>query len=282
MTIAAMKRIALFTMLVTTFAGARGVAAEPGDPVVDSLTMDRYTPISTINVDLGYHAWDDDGPGELDVMSLDVSGHFVNARGLGAYFALPMTYVDVQVPLVIDDSDLALGNLELGGILTKFFGRTALLFHGGIVLPTASDGGAAEYQGLGAFARLGDFSRRIIDSTWLRFGVSPMGRVGALFWRVDAGLDLGVDEDREPEYSPIFHINFGGGVDLGSAQLLAELVNVIGDQDVGDESVSTLAIGARFGAGDLRPGVGLVLPLDADDYDAFDFALVGSLAIRMP
>jgi len=274
-----MNRIALFTMLATAVPGL--AIAEPGDPVVDSLTMDRYTPITTINVDLGYEVWDDNALGDLDVIALDVSGHFVNRRGVGAYFSLPLTYVNVQTP-VFDDSELALGNLEIGGIFTKFFGRTALLFHGGVVLPTAASEGAADFMELGAFTRLGDFPRRIQDSTWIRFGLSPMGRAGALFWRVDAGLDLALDEDAAVEYSPIFHVNFGGGLDLGSAQLLAELVNVIADPDVGDESASTLAFGARFDAGDLRPGVGLMLPIDADDYDDLDFALIGSLAIRLP
>lgn len=280
MTIAAMKRIALFTMLVTSIAATPAAIAEPGDPVVDTLSMDRYTPITTLNVDLGYEVWDEDDVGDLDVMSLDLAGHFVNNRGIGAYFALPLTFVDVQTPL-FDDSELALGNIEVGGLFTKFFGDTALLFHGGVVLPTAADGGAADFQGLGAITRMGDFPRRIQDSTWLRLGMSPMGRVGSLFWRVDAGLDLALDEDRS-NYSPIMRLGVGGGVDLGSAALLAELVNVIADNDAGDDSVSTLAVGARFDAGDLRPGVGLLLPIDADQFEALDFAFLGSLAIRLP
>jgi len=259
---------------------ASTASAEPGDPTFDSLSMGRHTPITTLSFELGYEVWDEPGTTDINVMSLNVAGHFVGRRGVGGYFVLPLTYLDLRV-VGLEDSDLAIGNIELGGIYTKFFGTTALVFHGGVALPTAQDEDAAAFQFFGAFTRMADAPLRVLDSTWLRFGISPMGRAGSFLWRADAGLDLALDEDQS-DLSPIFHLNVGGGIDLGSAQLLVELVNVFSDEPAGDDDASTITLGARFTSGNLRPGIGLLFPIDFDGADAFEWALLGSLAVRLP
>jgi len=265
----------LFAMFASTTA-----FAEPSDPVFDPLSMDRHTPLTTLSFELGYEVWDEPANTDINVLSLNIAGHFVGNRGVGGYFVLPLTYLDLQIgPL--EDSAMAIGNVEVGGIYTKFFGRTALVFHGGIGLPTAQDDDAAASQYLGTFTRLSDAPLRVIDSTWLRLGISPMGRAGSLLWRADAGLDLALDEDSS-ELSPIFHVNVGGGFDLGSAQLIAELVNVFTDDDAGDDDGSTITLGARFSSGNLRPGIGLLFPIDFDGAEDFEWALLGSLAVRLP
>lgn len=272
-----MKPILSILLLVALSGTA---AAQRGD-LFDPLTMDRHTPVTTLSFELGYEVWEENNVVELEATTLRLAGHFVSRSGAGAYGVLPMTFVSVTTPLD-EDSELALGNVEAGGMYAKWFGRTALVFHAGIALPTAQDEGAAGAQFIGAFTRLGDIPQHVIDSTWLRLGISPMGRARNLFWRVDIGLDLALDEDNAPEYSPIFHLNAGGGVDLGAAQLVAELVNVFADpEDNSDDSASTFAFGARFNAGTLRPGVGLMLPMDFDGADDFEWALLGSLAVRV-
>lgn len=275
-TISPMKST-LSVLFVVALAGT--AAAETGDPTFDSFSMGRHTPLTTLSFELGYEVWDEPANTDINVLSLNIAGHFVGNGGVGGYFVLPLTYLSVE-NAVVDDSELALGNLEVGGIYTKFFGHTALVFHGGIALPTAQDEDLAATQVTGAFTRLGDLPLRVIDSTWLRFGISPMGRAGTLFWRADAGLDLALDEDSS-DLSPIFHVNVGGGVDLGSAQLIAELVNVFTDDDVGDDDASTITIGARFASGNLRPGLGLLFPIDLDAADDFEWALLASLAVRL-
>lgn len=271
-----MKSYLALTLVLATSAAR----AEPGDPTFDPMSMDRQTPLSTIAFDLGYEVWDPPGDQDINVMSLNIAGQFVSQRGVGAYVTLPLTYLDYDTPL-FDDSDTALGNVELGGIYTKFFSRTALVFHAGIALPTAQDDDLAGAQGVGSFTRLSDLPHRIIDSTWLRLGISPMGRSGSILWRADVGADLALDEDSS-DYSPIFHVNVGGGVDLGGAQLLAELVNVFSSNDAGDDDASSLSLGARFSSGNLRPGVAVLLPIDLDGFDDFEWALLGSLAVRLP
>ncbi|HLL25032.1 MAG TPA: hypothetical protein VK427_23015 [Kofleriaceae bacterium] len=254
--------------------------AEPGDPVFDPMSLRRQTPLSTFSFDFGFEVWDDPAGTDTSVYTINVAGQFVNDRGLGAYFTLPLTYLSFETPL-IDDSDMALGNIEVGGIFTKYFGRTALVMNAGLGLPTASDDGVSSLQIVGAFTRLTDLPLRVTSSTWLRLGVSPMGRAGSFLWRIDAGLDLALDEDNVDQLSPIFHLNVGAGVDLGGAQLLGELVNVFSDSN-GDDDASTFSFGARFSSGNLRPGIALLLPIDLDSADTFEWALLASLAVRTP
>jgi hypothetical protein len=255
-------------------------AAQSGDPTFDSLSMGRHTPMTTLDFELGYEVWDEPANTDITVMPINIAGHFVGDRGLGGYFVLPLTYIDVE-NILGDDSGMALGNVEVGGIYAKYFGTTALLFHAGVGLPTAQEEDIASAQAIGAFTRLADLPLRVIDSTWLRLGLSPMGRAGSFVWRADAGIDLALDEDSS-ELSPVFHINVGGGIDLGSATLLAELVNVFTDDDTADDDASTFTFGARFASGNLRPGIGLLFPIDLDGLDNFDWALLGSLAVRLP
>ena len=273
-----MKSIAL-TMSIFL---AGTAAAEPGDRTFDSLTMGRLTPITTFSLEFGFEVWDEGAFTDIDVYTINLAGHFVGRRGVGGYFVLPMTYLDVSSPL-FEDSELAIGNIEAGALIAKQFGRTAIVFHGGVGLPTAQDEGAAAFQFFGSFTRIHDVPLHVTNSTWLRMGLSPMGRARNLFWRADIGLDLALDEDNAVELSPVFHLGVGGGVDLGSVQLLGEFMNVFADpEDDSDDTASTFAFGARFTSGDLRPGVGILLPLDFDFAPDFEWALLASLAFRVP
>jgi hypothetical protein len=269
--------------LLSLFALASTAAAEPGDPTFDSLSMDRLTPISTFSAEFAYESWDDPAALDVNVWTLNVAGHYVSRRGAGGYFVLPMTYLDLQLG-VLEDSDLAIGNLEIGGLYTKFFAQTALMFHAGLALPTAQDDGASAYQLFGAFTRLSDAALHVTNSMWLRLGMSPMGRSGNFLWRADIGADLALDEDNAVEVSPIFYLNIGGGFDLGKALLLVELVNVKTDpEDNSDDDASHLTVGVRFTSGDLRPGIGMLLPIGFEGVaDEYEFAILASLAVRVP
>ncbi|HWO20529.1 MAG TPA: hypothetical protein VNO30_17285 [Kofleriaceae bacterium] len=279
---------ATFVLAAAAVAGAGTGApalADGPDTVFDPLTMDRHTPESKLDVDFAFVKYDEPTATDLTAIGFAISGQYVTPTGLGGYLSLPLSYMSVEIPLIIDDSALALGNVELGGLYAQYFSRNAaIVLHGGVALPTASDDDAASFQPLASSPRYGDFVQRVTNSTWVRLGVSPMGRSGRLFWRADVGLDLALDEqENAPQYSPIFRINVGGGLDLGSAHLLAELVtSVVNDDDVQDESGTTLALGARFHSGNVSPGVGLILPVELNGL-GFDpeFAIVVSLAARL-
>lgn len=260
------------------------VHADP-DRFFDPLTMDRLTPRSTFGIDFGYEVWDEPPTvNSIDVFGLNLAGHYVSPSGAGGYVAVPLSYLSIE-SLLLDDSELAIGNIELGGMYAKNFRNdVSLIVHGGIALPTADDDGVGGLQAYASVPRYGDLVQRWPDSTWLRLGVSPMGRSGVVFWRADVGLDLALDDDNAAgDISPVFRINVGGGIDLGQAQILGELVTNVVDS-AGDDTASTFALGARFVSGSLRPGIGLLFPIgfgDNSQEDFIDFALILSLTGRV-
>jgi hypothetical protein len=267
-------------------AGAHGLAAAGRrDSIFEPLTMDHHTPVSTLDIDFAYVAYDEPPNTDYTVMGITIGGQYVTPQGFGGYLSIPLSYLSYDAttgPLEISDNELAIGNVEVGGLYSKFFDRNAaIVLHGDIALPTASDDDLGIAQVLASSPRYGDLVHRITNSTWLRLGASPMGRAaGKLFWRADLGIDLALDEDNTPTLSPVFRVSVGGGIDLTTVHLLAELVTVVVDNDSDDESASTFALGARFISGKLRPGIALILPIGFDNTD-INFALSVSLAARL-
>lgn len=259
--------------------------AEPGAPFFDPISMDRHTPVSSLSFDLGYEVWDTPGNTDLSVAGITFGGQFVGRGGVGGYATLPLSYISEDGDIFgqnIHDSDLLLGNIEGGAVFTKWFSPdTSLVGHIGIALPTADDGSTLSgLQDLANSPRYADFVLRDINSTWLRLGISPMGRSGQFLWRADLGLDLAINDDNPDafQFSPALHLSVGGGVDLGTATLLAELVNLVIDNPQGDDSSSTLSLGARFSSGKLAPGIAIILPIGFDNSIIdMQFAIAASL-----
>ena len=277
-----MRRI-LIVLLV--LAPAASVHAEPGAPWFDPLSMDRHTPVSSLSFDLGYEVWDTPGNTDLTVAGITVGGQYVGRQNFGGYINVPLTYVSEDGNIFgvdLHDSDLMIGNLEVGGVFTKWFNpNTSLVGHIGIALPTADDNSTLSgVQDLGNSPRYADFVLRDINSTWLRLGISPMGRAGQFLWRADLGLDVAINDDNPNnfQFSPVLHLSVGGGIDLGTATLLAELVNLVIDNKQGDDTSSTISLGARFNSGRLSPGVALILPIGFDNSGIDEqFAIAASL-----
>ncbi len=283
-------------VLVTAAVVAPTVAtAEPlrdADRVHDLHSSDRLTPVTTVGFGLGYEIWDGDTPGDPTILGFDVSAHVVSDAGAGGYVVLPLSYLSyadtVIGPLVIEgESEVALGNIEVGGLYVSPLGRRAdLIVHGGLALPTADDDGVGAFQALASVPRYGELAQRIPNATWLRLGVSPMGRGGPVFWRVDVGLDLMLDDGdgMAADISPIFRVNLAGGIDLGKADLSAELVTNITDPEDpdADESASTFTLGVRFQGESVQPGFAIVVPVGFDDLaDNLELALAFSLVGHM-
>lgn len=281
-------RLLLSALLV---AGTAGVASAEGD-VGDPLTMNSLTPVSTFGVELGLPLWDTDDNESLTTLGINLFGHYVDqGSGLGGYVTLPLSYVSHTIDaLNIDENEFSIGNVELGGMFSKWFaqGKVAVIAHVGIALPTTSSENptlsnplaAGVYSPLASAPRYTDLVDRIHDSTWLRLGASPMGRVGKIFWRADLGIDVALDEDNDPTLSPAFYVNVGGGVDLGPASVQLELDTLITDSE-GDDTNTVLALGARFNSGKLRPGVALLLPLGWDDTFDWNYGVGVSLLSRL-
>jgi hypothetical protein len=283
-----MRRILIVLLVI---AGTPAAYAQPIEsPFLDPVTMDPLTPESAIGFDFGYEVWDLPGDTDFSVMGITLGGRFVDQRsGFGGYVTLPLSYVSLDgnfFGIDINESSLMLGNIEGGAMFTKWFNPdVAMIFHGGIALPTADD--EDELFGLQDLAnspRYSEFVLRDPNTTWLRLGLSPMGRSGTFLWRADVGIDLAINDDNPDnfQYSPVLHLSVGAGVDLGNAVLQAELVNLVLDNPQGDDSSSTLSLGARFGAGRTTPGIALILPLGFDgDSDNMEFGVAASITARL-
>jgi hypothetical protein len=271
-------------------------SAEPmrkADRVHDLHSTDRLTPVSSVAFEAGYLVFDDDTLGDPTVFGFDVAGHVVTDSGAGGYVVLPLAFLSYETvmagPIVIfeGDSEVALGNIEVGGLYSKRIGRNAdLIVHGGVGLPTADDDGVGALQSIASTPRYGELVQRVPNATWLRLGVSPMGTAGPMFWRVDVGVDLALaeDDDAADTLSPVLRVNLAGGIDLGPADVSAELVtNVVNpENDEADETASTLTIGTRFDGESIQPGFGLIIPVGFDDIeDTVDLAIAFSLVGHM-
>lgn len=284
---AAMRSI----VIAATLLAPAAVAAEPlgkADRVHDFHSVDRLTPQTTFGLSVGYEVWDEDSAVEA-VLGFDVAGHYVTPSGIGGYVVVPLSYLSsediVLGPIVVaeGDSELALGNIELGGMFARAINKDVdIVARLGVAVPTADDDGIGAFQAFASVPRYGDLVQRWPNSTWLRLGASPMGSFGPLFWRLDLGLDLALDEDDAAELSPVFRLNVAAGVDLGSVEVTGELANNFTGSDGDDDSASTLAIGARFAADDVHPGIAVIFPLGFDGLeDALDLAIAASVTVRL-
>lgn len=284
-------RTLVFAALSAVAALAGTAAAEPmrdADRIHDFHSVDRLTPATTFGVAIGYEVWDDN-PLIDQVLGFDLSGHFVSQSGVGGYLVLPITYVSTKDSFLTEGgSETMIGNVELGGLYARKLGKRAdFAVHIGVALPTADDdnGAISLAQPYASVPRFGDLVQRWPNSTWLRLGFSPMGSYGPFFWRADVGIDLMIDDDDGLALglSPVLRLNAAAGVDLGVADVTAELVNNLTDPDneTSDELIHSLALGTRFDGGSVQPGVALILPF-IDNLDELEFAIALSLTARMP
>lgn len=261
-------------------------AAQAADGPV-FLTMARPESTSTAGVDLGVGLLDIEDEA-IQTLRIDVHGTYVHTSGFGGYVTLPISFAFAD-----DESEGGISNLELGGVYVYRLPNGSVTGFLGLVLPTAPEEDLF-VNILATFPRLTDAPLALSTTTWLRVGGSPMIRTGDVFVRGDLGVDIPIDDgDTEGELFLVdaesaVRFNAAAGFDLGSAILAVELVNVgriTGDEtdsdDLGDRFAHTFGLTARFRAGNIRPGVGLVIPLD-DAVRGDIWALIASLEVAIP
>jgi hypothetical protein len=284
-----MQRCALAFVMIALAAGT--VAAQPmaGSPTF--ATMDRQDGESKIGASLGWTFFDNDGPGDISALRVDIYGHYVGMSGLGGYGIIPLSFLFVDnVEPFGDEDESAIGNVEGGVLYVIPSGMTDFVLRGGITLPTADDDGAGITTNfLGMWPRLTDAAHYYPETFWLRLSASPIFRSGQFIVRLDGGVDFAVSTDNYDEPDPILRLNVGAGVDTGSFAILGELVTIgnLGDNDSAidtapdEDFLHTLAISARFRAGAIEPGVALGFPLDDSVREFMDFFVIAGLQGRI-
>src|SRR5688500_9516140 len=109
---------------------AQDAEAPAGGPFPVMPTMDRVTDHSNFNASLGYVVFDED---LVDLgLRAELGGEYLTPAGFGGYGALPISYISGN-----DESDTAIGNLELGGLYVLPVAATSkVVLRGGVSLPT--------------------------------------------------------------------------------------------------------------------------------------------------
>lgn len=283
-----MQRCALAFVMIALAAGSAAAQPVAGSPTF--ATLDRQDGESKIGASFGWTFFDNDDPGDLSALRVDIYGHYVGMSGLGGYGIVPLSFafVDNAEPFG-DDDESAIGNVEGGMLYVIPSGTTDFVLRGGITLPTADDdarGIATNF--FATWPRLTDVAHYVPETVWLRLSASPIFRSGQFVARLDGGLDVALSTDNYDEPDPVLRLNVGAGVDTGTVAVLGELVSIgnLGDADsavdLGDEDfLHTLAISARFRAGSIEPGVAIGFPLDDAVRDFMDFFVIASLQGRI-
>jgi len=244
----------------------------------DMATLDRGDGISKIGLDLAYTALDTHYSGAL---RFELYGQYVTRSGLGLYGALPLAHSFGDAPEPLPQPDTVIGNLDLGLLYVVESSRSlSWVFRGGVALPTASGGRDGASTNLSSFLpRMTDFALHVPDATYIRLGVSPLIHLRRVFLRVDAGFDIGIDDNNVAD--ELVRLNVGGGVDLGVVAVSLELVNTLSldEFDAGDDLVHTLAFTVRFMGEQLQPFLSVGVPLDDGLRSGADFFVAGGIQV---
>ncbi len=256
-------------------------ATASAQPIPGFGTMDRFDEQSKFATSLSYISFDDGFFEDLTVLRFDFFGQYMTPDGLGGYAMMPFNRISFM-----DNSESGVGNLEIGGLYVVQ-GATPIVLRGGIALDTAD----SQTGGIGLFSRITDFPSDFPDTTWLRLSASPLWRTGTTFFRVDAGLDVPID-DGDSDIDPLVRLNVGGGIETGDIAIMGELVTVgttdTGEDgedgpDLGERFIHTLAATGRYmGGGNLQPHFTLSIPLDDDTNDVIDFVVIIGLEYVFP
>lgn len=278
--------IALAAALVASSSWLAG-SARAQQRMPDMATLDRGDGITRLGLDFGAAFIDDDIVGIDAALRFDLFGQFVSYSGLGVYGSMPFSVLVAE-----GDNETAIGNLELGGLYVIDSPTVSFVFRAGVALPTAADEEADEVLAnvLATWARLTDAAQALPDATFVRLAFSPLYHDGGVFLRADLGVDLEVTENEDSigvglggDPENLFRLNVGGGVDLGTVAVMAELVNLASSSsfDDGDEEdfVHTFAVSARFMGESLQPYFTVGLPVDEFSRDLVDFFLGAGLQI---
>jgi hypothetical protein len=269
-------------LVVTITAMASTALAQPAPSATPGfVTMDRFDETSRAGGEISYLFPHNAGDQSVTAMRFEGHGQYVDpASGFGGYAQLPLSYVSGG-----GQSETGVGDLEVGGIYCPRLTspNVALVIHAGLTLPTGStDFNSLEANLVGSLARLDDFYDIVPHGLSLRIGVSPIVRSGNVFARLDLGFDSNISGYEGTNVESVLRVNVGGGVDLGTVALMAELVNIHANTNsnpgsTGDQWLNEAAVSARMRSGNVQPYLALVLPIDHDSHQILDAAITAGI-----
>src|SRR5215510_1781358 len=158
------------------------------------VAIDRFDATSRVGLDIMYLGPHNDIFTDRAIpFRITAHARYVDpASGLGGYVRMPFAFMSTTDSPTITD----FGDLELGGIFAPKLGVPGLgmVLHAGVTLPTGESGENESTLGLAeGLLALPDFYNSLPRATTIKLGASPMIRMGAMFARIDLGLDLNDD-----------------------------------------------------------------------------------------
>lgn len=263
-------------------AAAADASHQPGFVVIDGFDASSRVGIGASFLSLAGDSFGGDKP---TLLRLTAQGRYVDPRsGFGGYALLPFAYASGTGSNGESMSATNLGDLEVGGLYVARLANPnlGLVFRAGITVPTGQTKDAA-VSILASTASLPQFYNSIPGGTTAKLGVSPMLRSGNLFARFDLGLDWNLDADTGAVGKGL-HYNLGLGVDLGKLAVMAESENltIFSEQPGrGADSVNELGFSLRATAGGVMPYLSVVIPIDSDASETFDFAATAGVDFKL-
>jgi hypothetical protein len=262
---------------------ALAIALAPAVAVADSpdhfVTLDRQDDSSRAGIEFSKLFLPDNiNTNGVSGLRFDLHGQYMTPNAFGVYLTAPIGYISGN-----NTSATALGDLEVGGIFIPQLSQSnlKLVIHAGLALPTqSSDADKEAASALTATARLTDFYLAVPEGMSLRAGISPIFRSGQVFFRADLGFDANLSTARNVTASNVVKVNFGAGIDLGIAAIMAESVNILTTGNNG-AWVNTGALSARFDGGSVYPYAALVFALDDDSKAIMNDALTLGIEGRL-
>jgi hypothetical protein len=270
-----------------TTAPSTGDRAAQAPVVPGFVVIDPIDASSQVGIQLGYVGLKGGSPSTSTPTLLRLEGRarYVDRRtGLGGYVDVPFAYArdssNGQSATITDVGDLEIGGIFAPGLGLPDFG---LVVHAGIALPTGEKGAEAAVGTVASVATLSGFYNALPRGTTIKLGVSPMFRSGIAFGRLDLGFDGNISADQASVGSGI-HYNVGVGLDLGAAALMLESENltILGEGNRDSTTVNAVAVSARVNAGAVSPHLALVIPVDDDERQIIDLAVIAGVDFKLP
>ncbi len=252
--------------------------------------MDRQDDVSRAGTEASYVF--PGNTGSTRVFRFDLHGVFLDPdNGIGGYVQVPFSYVTGVVHGGSSSTNASgAGDLELGGIYMATLQPNAkLVLHGGLTLPTASNDNGGTANLLASFARLDDFYLVLPRAFSLRLGASPIIESGALFARLDVGLDVNLSADATTPGSTtadtVVRLNAGVGWHQDHVAVSVEVVNLHGAATAIANSnggwVDVAALSVRLLLGEASPYFAVTFPLDHDSSSGMNAAVTAGVEARL-
>jgi len=253
-------------------------------------TIDRFDDQIKADFAVSMIGYDAAFLGDIDqeTFRFDLFGQYVTPSGYGGYAMIAGSYASISGEVLgveLSDSGWGASNIELGALYVLRSASFDTLLRGGLTLPTATENDADDEIDANQWATLSrptDAMMHPADTSVLRVSASPLVHHGTAFFRIDAGLDVPIDDGAEGGAEGLHttvRINLGAGVESGRVALMGALVNLATTdddlQDGQDRFLHFLGVGARYlGANGLQPSLALQLPLDDDFDEIADYVLL--------